>query len=209
MPNFRVTFSKDDVLVFISHLDLNHAFIRALNRAQVPLRYSEGFNPHPKLVFALPLSVGMAGENELLDIGIADESMTAERLLLLLREQMPPHVTVKDVCEPEKKFKDICAARYRVVFFRTGFAERLKDLLGGEIKVVKKTKSGEKETDIAPQVQAYRIEESDGQTAVDLKLDAGPDGYLNPELLVKAMRERGVIGENEPYAVSRTAILFA
>ena len=208
MPNFRVLFSKDDVLVFISHLDLNHAFIRALNRADVPLRYSEGFNPHPKLVFALPLSVGMAGENELLDIGVADEPVTAERLLALLREQMPPHVTVKAVYEPDKKFKDICAAQYRVVFFRTGFADELKKLLSGEIKVVKKTKSGEKEIDIAPQVRESRVEESDGQTILSLTLDAGPDGYLNPELLVKAMRERALVSDDEPYAVSRTAILF-
>ena len=145
MPNFRVTFSKDDVLVYISHLDLNHAFIRALNRADVKLRFSEGFNPHPKIVFALPLSVGMEGENEIVDIGVADETMTEEKLRDILTEQMPPHITVKSVVRVEGKLKDISGARYEIRISKSGITDKLSEFFKSEISVLKKTKSGEKQ----------------------------------------------------------------
>ena len=208
MPNFRVTFSKDDVLVYISHLDLNHAFIRALNRAGVELKYSEGFTPHPKLVFALPLSVGMAGENELLDISVTDETMTGERLAEILRDQMPPHITIKKVEESGKKFREISSARYTIKIAQSGIADELKSFLSGEISVLKKTKSGDKQVKISDGIQKALLFESDGVTIIDALLAASPDEYLNPELIVKAAREKGIIGDSVNCDTVRKEILF-
>ena len=63
----RITFSKDGPLTFTSHLDLMRAWERALRRAGVPLAYSQGFNPRPKLQLAAALPLGHTGEAELLD----------------------------------------------------------------------------------------------------------------------------------------------
>ena len=112
MTDFRITFSKKGPLVFISHLDLAHTFVRAFNRARLPLRYSEGFNPHPKLVFALPLSVGMAGENEMCDVGLKSD-MDKDEFEEKIRAVMPPHITIKSVSEAGGKFVTVSANFFR------------------------------------------------------------------------------------------------
>ena len=208
MPNFRVTFSKDDVLVYISHLDLNHAFIRALNRADVKLRFSEGFNPHPKIVFALPLSVGMEGENEIVDIGVADETMTEEKLRDILTEQMPPHITVKSVVKVEGKLKDISGARYEIRISKSGIADKLNEFFKSEISVLKKTKSGEKQVVISGQIQSISAAETDGITLIDAVLDARADSYLNPELIMRAALDAGIISQSDAYGINRKEIYF-
>ncbi len=208
MPNFRVTFSKDDVLVYISHLDLNHAFIRALNRADIKLRFSEGFNPHPKIVFALPLSVGMEGENEMVDIGVADEAMTAETFRELLQSQMPPHITIKKVEIAESKLKDITSASYVIYISKTSITDKLTELFGGEISVLKKTKSGEKQVVISNQIQKADISEENGETVINAVLDARADSYLNPELLVRAMIDANIISEKDACRITRKQIII-
>ena len=208
MPNFRVTFSKDDVLVYISHLDLNHAFIRALNRADIKLKFSEGFNPHPKIVFALPLSVGMEGENEMVDIGVADEEMTAERFGELLAAQMPPHITIKKVEIAETKLKDITSASYRIYIDKLAISDKLEKFFDREISVLKKTKSGEKQVVISKQIRDICISESENETVIHAILDASADSYLNPELIVRAMTDAGIISENDACRIKRKEIII-
>jgi len=70
MFRLRVRFSRGEELKFISHLDIIRLWIRALRRAQIPLEYTEGFSPHPRISLAVPLSVGVTAENELLDISM-------------------------------------------------------------------------------------------------------------------------------------------
>ena len=208
MSTFRVTFSKDDVLVYISHLDLSHAFIRALNRADISLVYSQGFNPHPKLVFALPLSIGMAGENELLDIGVLDESVTAERLREALCEQLPPHITIKSVELAERKLKDVSSALYEIVISKSSVKDALSELLAGEITVLKKTKSGEKDVVISDGIIKTALREVGETTVIDAVLAASGDNYLNPELIIKAAIARGILLESDAVAITRKRILF-
>ena len=70
MFRLRVRFSRGEELKFISHLDIIRLWVRALRRAQIPLEYTEGFSPHPRISLAVPLSVGVTADNELLDISI-------------------------------------------------------------------------------------------------------------------------------------------
>ena len=70
MFRLRVRFSRGEELKFISHLDIIRLWVRALRRARIPLEYTEGFSPHPKISLAVPLSVGVTAENELMDISI-------------------------------------------------------------------------------------------------------------------------------------------
>ena len=86
MSTHRIKFAKRGSLIFISHLDFAHSFTRALKRAELPIKYSEGFSPHPKQVFALPLSVGMVGENELCDITLT-EDFSHEEVKVYLPEE--------------------------------------------------------------------------------------------------------------------------
>ena len=193
MTDFRITFSKTGPLVFISHLDLAHTFVRAFNRAGLPLRYSEGFNPHPKLVFALPLSVGMAGENEMCDVGLKVD-MNKDEFEEKIRAVMPAHITIKSVCEAEGKFKNVKSAEYLYTLPETvGICDKIKAFLTKfDIFVTKKTKSGEKEINIKPQIFSFHAAEIDGSTQLVLNVDASSEGYLNPEYVIKALAEADI-----------------
>jgi radical SAM-linked protein len=70
MFRLRVRFCRGEELKFISHLDIIRLWVRALRRARIPLEYTEGFSPHPRISLAVPLSVGVTADNELLDISI-------------------------------------------------------------------------------------------------------------------------------------------
>ena len=76
MQNVRMVFAKEGLAVFISHLDLLRCVSRALARACIPVKYTQGFNPQPYLIFSPPLSLGYAGYAELCDFSLEDDAMT-------------------------------------------------------------------------------------------------------------------------------------
>ena len=208
MNTKRVLFSKGGELIFISHLDLTHTFVRALGRAEMPLEYSSGFNPHPKLVFALPLSVGMEGKNELCDITLKNDSITDEEFFTALTAELPHQIKVKRVYAPDRKFSDIECAAYTVSVERTGLSDAFSKALSHTLTTVKKTKSGEKEIDLIPRIKEFKVAETGGETVLSLILCAAGEEYLNPELLMKALTEKGVLSSDDVYSVSRDGILF-
>jgi len=173
----RVRFTKVGSLQFISHLDLNRTMKTVMIRAGVPIKYSEGFNPHPKMVFALPLSVGAESVCELLDFKL-DCPMSEEELTARLNGAFPPEMRVLEAYAPTAKFTDIRYAEYRL--------ENEEDfdvapLDADAIVMMKRTKSGEKETDIKPMIHSYK---KDGK-ALTCVLSASPSEYLNPEYIAK------------------------
>lgn len=207
MTDFRITFSKTGPLVFISHLDLSHTFVRAFNRAGIKLRYSEGFNPHPKLVFALPLSVGMAGTHELCDIGLAEDMDSGEFFNRITR-CLPDNLEILEVCPVGQKFKNVVSADYTYTFDgNTAMAQSINEFLSSEkITVTKRTKSGEKETDIKPQIFSANATASDGTVSLSLNLESAPDNYLNPEYVIRALEGAGILPQNTPTVSARTRI---
>ena len=70
MFRLRVRFCRGEELKFISHLDIIRLWLRAMRRAGIPLEYTEGFSPHPRISLAVPLSVGVTADNELMDISV-------------------------------------------------------------------------------------------------------------------------------------------
>jgi radical SAM-linked protein len=97
MPQrLRITFSKGENLRYISHLDLARTWERSLRRAGVPLLYSQGFNPRPKMVFASALSVGCTGGQEVMDI-LLNDPVPPKRLFHGLIPRLPPGLGVIDI----------------------------------------------------------------------------------------------------------------
>ena len=99
MDKLRLRFEKTGRAVYISHLDLMHTLQRAFSRAGLRLKYSEGFNPHPQISIALPLSVGVASVCEILDFRLLTEADPAE-LPARLSAVMPEGIRVTDCYEP-------------------------------------------------------------------------------------------------------------
>jgi radical SAM-linked protein len=73
MPVYRMMYAKEGPARYISHLDLLRTFERSIRRAGLPMAFTSGFNPHPKISFAAPLGVGTAGEKEFADLELAEE----------------------------------------------------------------------------------------------------------------------------------------
>ncbi|MGB0717002.1 MAG: TIGR03936 family radical SAM-associated protein [Phycisphaerae bacterium] len=95
-------FSIDGDLRFISHHDTIRMFKRALARAGLPVRYSEGFNPQPKIVIPLPRPVGVASDDEQVVVDF-DELIDEDQAFSALAEQMPDQVKLKQATQLELK----------------------------------------------------------------------------------------------------------
>ena len=93
MKPVRIWFRKEGSARYISHLDLTRCFSRAMHKAKIPLWYTEGFSPRAYMVFALPLSLGIRGERESLDIRL-EQDMAPEELVSRLNAALPPDLPV-------------------------------------------------------------------------------------------------------------------
>lgn len=175
----RIRFSKVGSLQFISHLDLNRTMKTVMIRAGIPIKYSEGFNPHPKMVFALPLSIGAESVTELLDFKIT-RPMSKDELITRLNNAFPPEMRVLDAYQPDSKFVSIRYAEYEL---ENDEDFSIAPLEQDEIVLLKRTKSGEKLTDIKPMIHSYK-KEGNKLTCV---LSASPDQYLNPDYIAKVL----------------------
>ena len=109
----RLLFEKTGNAVYISHLDLMRLFQRAFKRAGLPLTHTQGFNPHAKVVFGLPLSVGTQSECEFIDLRV-DRNIPCEEVKNLLNRELTDEMQVLDAYEPTSKFADIAWARYEI-----------------------------------------------------------------------------------------------
>ncbi|HEY5117863.1 MAG TPA: TIGR03936 family radical SAM-associated protein [Anaerolineales bacterium] len=89
---YRILFSKTEAMRFTGHLDLFRVWERLLRRAQVPLGYSTGFHPHPKIQIGAALPLGVTGDNELVDIETS-EGCDANALARQIAEAVPPGVS--------------------------------------------------------------------------------------------------------------------
>jgi radical SAM-linked protein len=157
LSSIRVKFIRGEEVKYISHLDLMKAFERALRRSKLPIAYSEGFNPHPKMVFGLPLSVGVTSEAEYADFEFSEDIKVSE-LIEILNPQLPSGLAITDAgvkADRKNIMAEITRASYCVnvcVNSKVGINQmkRIIDdfMLKGEIRIIKKTKSGMKETDI-------------------------------------------------------------
>ncbi len=96
--HLRVKFGKGEEIKYISHLDLTRVWTRVLRRANVPLAYSRGFNPHPKISVAIPLPVGYTSCTEFLDITLLEE-MKVAKFWQNVQPQLPDGIEVFDVQE--------------------------------------------------------------------------------------------------------------
>jgi radical SAM-linked protein len=94
----RIRYRKGEAIKYISHLDLLRAWERAIRRSGLPLAYSLGFSPHPKITVALPLAVGCTGENEIVDV-LLEEPIPEEEMLRALAPALPEGLSVTSAKE--------------------------------------------------------------------------------------------------------------
>lgn len=208
MSKYRIKYERNTDAKFISHLDLMRTMNRALRRADAPLQYTQGFNPHSIMTVALPLSVGITSECEYLDITFSEDVDTAA-FKDRLNSVMPSGIKVLEIrcADDMRAFKHIETARYEVTF-KSDVApdcQAFKNM--GEVVMDKRTKSGEKQEDILPDIHEMFCIEDDGVFKMDMRLNAGSKRNLKPEL-VMASFEKFQNVKPKKMQIHRKAIYF-
>lgn len=186
----RVCFEKKGMAIFISHLDLNRAVMRALLRSKLKIWLSEGFNPHPKVVFAQPLSLGFEGENELFDFK-ADENLDILQLQKL-KDVMPPGLDIKEIYFPNVKFKDIYFSEYRIIIECDRDITWINNFFKTPVMVEKKTKRSSAIVDINQFIHKLDVEKCNNELQINTVLDCSGQKMLSPSYIITALLNAGV-----------------
>lgn len=180
-------YEKTGVCKYISHLDFVRCMNRTLRRAGIPIAYSQGFNPHPELTFALALPVGTTSRCELLELTLA-EAMPIDEIIERLNRTVPNGLrfTSGGASPGKKLLAGITAAVYRVEPTTMPSVSQLSAFLNKEsIITSKKTKSGIRDTDIRKDIHNIEI---DGSRLI-MTLAAGNTANLKPATVIQALEE--------------------
>ncbi|MCR4651411.1 MAG: TIGR03936 family radical SAM-associated protein [Lachnospiraceae bacterium] len=188
----RIKFAKSGVMVYIGHLDLLRYFQKSMRRAQIDIKYSEGFSPHQIMSFAAPLGVGVISNGEYMDVELNSSEGKAS-FIDSLNEVMVPGVKILNaVLLPDKAknaMSSVAAASYRIVRKDGGkIPEEVissADVFIGqnEIMITKETKKNVMELDIKPHIYQFGIDSEE----ISLKVDASSAGNIKPMLVVEAL----------------------
>ena len=207
MKSVRIIYKKKSLLKFVSHLDMNRFMTRALRRTDIPFWYTEGFNTHLYINFALPLSLGFQSDYEIMDLKITDDTYSLDKAKEELKRVMPEFIEIVSVVSPWMKNAEIAFAEFKVLFEVENYAERLESVLSRkEILTQKKNKKGVVKTvNLAEKIKRFSITEYDGKTELKLILPAGSGENINPVLLLEAIQKE--IGELPDYDITRCAVL--
>lgn len=198
----RIQFVRSGPPVWLAHLDIMHAFERGLRRAGLKLKYSQGFNPRPQLVFALPLGVGVEAAAEIADAYLEGE-VDEEGLAGRLTENLPMGLSVRQARligrdEAKHLMADVAAALYRLEV--KGLADALATFHNAEEVIVPKYSKGKlRDINIKPLILAtepvVRIAPGERE-AVRFLVKAGSHQNLRPDLIIDAAQAMGFISDH-------------
>ena len=185
-----IRFGKQPRLRFISHLDLQRFFQRALNRTGLPVTYTQGFNPHAIMSFGSALALGWTSEYEILDVKLS-VPMGRKRTEEAMRQALPEDLPVLEVRMVDDRHPApmamVRASDYEIALSGENAGEVLDAvdafLASEQVMAVRKTKSGEKEIDIRP--LAISLERAGDVLLARLKLTE--TDTLKPDLLVNSL----------------------
>lgn len=209
----RVFFEKRDRARYISHLDLTRCMTRAFARTSIPIWFTEGFNPHVYMTFALPIPLGVEGLRESFDFKLLEDSFPPEEVTRQLNAALPPDLRVKETAEAVSKPEAIAWGEYRLELHDDAGGAALGEawdrfLAQPAIPVEKKTKHRTQEVDLLPLVTPLSKGAEGDCLTVSLRLPAGAALNLNPNLVTGAFQ--GFLGREVAYIrIARTAILRA
>lgn len=209
MAIMRSRFYKKGDMVFISHLDLIRIFERATRRADIPIDYTQGFNPHPIMAFATALGVGVASEGEYIDMQLSN-NMDNELFMKKLNNVLPDGLKIiksKIITDNAKSLMSIIRSSTYLVKLRTkkllsetDMKQHIDNLLDRKVIVElkqKKQRRGRKnrkpefrEVNVRPlikNVEPFLLDEH--EVLLKMHLAAGSQGNLKPEVVVDKLCE--------------------
>lgn len=202
---YRLAFQKVGALCFLGHLDLQKVFQRAVKRSKLPVSYSNGFNPHQQMSFALPLPLGMEGLCEYIDIEL-DIQIDTDEIIDRLNHSLPEGIKIIHAKLMEEGEKSSAALIIRAVYdtvlpYDENLKSRLDELISNilkheEIVVTKRTKGGIKESDIRKDIFDITNKSSDESIALEMILSAGSMSNLKADVVIDYIYKKAEIEYN-------------
>jgi len=188
----RATFKKGEALRYTGHLDILRTFVRGMRRADIPFKYSEGFNPHAVMSFALPLGVGTTSECEIVEIQMK-EQIPVEDFIKAVNEKMPPH-SIEVLCAEysDAKTPVIVKAEYVIEYENdkeVNYGEIEEALSGKKILIEKKSKRQMKEINLSDHIFESKVEKKDEKSfTLYVTVSAGNTFNIKPQLLTDGLK---------------------
>jgi len=189
----RLLFEKTGNAVWISHLDLMRVFQRAFQRAGLSLTHTQGYNPRPSVSIALPLSVGVESQCELLDFALNSGDETD--ILSRLNDALIPGVKVLSVYDQGRKLKELAYLDCCVILeYDNGIPDRAREEIAAlfardTVLVDKKGKNGITKQDLIPLLRSICVRQTDACTLELLARVRCQNPALNPMQLHAAIRQ--------------------
>lgn len=194
MSRYVLKFYKEGYIRYTSHLDILRLFKRSFKRVEVKLQYSQGFNPHPKMSFAQPLSLGYSSSSEYLEFETIHPYST-DAIIEKLNSVMPEGLGILTCTELASSGKTLAAlteyADYEIMIpigsNHIEITKTIEDYMSQETIMINKLqrKSGkEVEVDIKPMIKLIQGEIVDNYIMLTMKLCAGSTANLSPEMVL-------------------------
>ncbi|MBQ8302196.1 MAG: DUF2344 domain-containing protein [Clostridia bacterium] len=211
----RFKFKKVGSLQYISHLDLVRTMHKVIVRANLPLWYTEGFNPKPKMIFAAPLSIGTESKCEYMDLRM-NEYIDPAEAMARINANMTDEMQIFEAYYPDTKFTDLKWMSYRITVTPAELDDKavaaVNDMLSSPSIEVRK-KNSESTTNVKPLIRSADAVRSGESIVINATLSADPSAFLNPEYIIKALREKcGLLSSHnlmsESYEILRLNAYF-
>ncbi|KPU27862.1 radical SAM protein [Caloranaerobacter sp. TR13] len=207
MSTIRVKFSKKDEMKYISHLDLMRLFQRAFRRAGIPVRYSQGFNPHPKFSLATALPIGVTSDGEYMDVELEND-IDKDEFIKRLNDVLPRGVRIlssKYIKTGKSLMSLIEWSDYVIEFCTTdGISKEdmencIREILKKDEIYIKKVKIKNKketikEVDIRSSIKNLNLlVVEDKRIIIRTTLKSGSKGNLKPKYIIDIINKTGNI----------------
>jgi radical SAM-linked protein len=212
MQRLRIRFGWGEAVRFISHLDIIRLWQRALNRAGLPLAYSEGFNPHPRISLAAPLALGVTGEAELMDIYLSRWA-SPHAFTDAVARQLPAGIEMKQVYNIAVTLPSLQSqvrfAEYRVTLATGKGREEVEAALNrlldaGELPWQHQRDTGPRHYDLRALIDDLWLAEwQDGRCTIGMRLRCDSGGSGRPEQVTAALGF-----EEYPESMHRTRLIL-
>lgn len=204
----RITFTKQGPLRYIGHLDLHRLWERAMRRADLPITYSQGFHPQPKISLAAALPLGFSSRGEVLDVRL-NEDLPLDEITSRLRESLPPDIkviNVENVDEREPALQtQVLSAAYDVHLTEaidgSELKRRVEEIMMSE-SILRERRG--KPYDLRPLIEMMSvISDADGKVWLKMTLAAREGATGRPEEVLSALEI-----EPDTARVERTRLIF-
>lgn len=216
----RIKFQKWGCMKYIGHLDMLRFFQKVMRRANIDIKYTEGFSPHQIMSFAAPLGVGITSDGEYFDIEVNSMKSSQEMMDAMNREMVDGVRIIGVVRLPDdaKTAMSIVTAADYTLTYKEGYESpltteewqnRIEELFLSQpsFTIIKETKKSHREIELKSLVYKFQVAQVNGAPAFSISVSTGSVDNIKPELLLMSLYDKlGLLYREEAIGIHREEV---